>query len=430
MWNTLGGDAGAVLRGHSFPLNTAEFSPDGRMIITTSGTEGLITDATGGTVRLWDSSGRQLTTLRGHAVATTGAQFSARDGARILTIGCDQVESNHCAVWTARVWDTAASRNTAGGQALVVLKVPEKKLWSARISPDGRWVVTVGCDSATQSYCLAGSARVWDAASDKELGIVRGNPAITGAEFSYDGTQIVIYGCAELKQDNTCARSAAWVWNVTDIFENGGKEIATLLGHTDWIRSAQFSPDGKWIVTGSRDGTARLWDATNGKELAVMGEPARGDVHAQFSPDGKRIVSIASHGEAQIWDTTTRKQITALNKLDERILRARYSPDGQLLVTAMDSNKASVWDTATGKELTTLYGHGGRIYDAEFSPDGKRIVTASFDATARIHFVNIQAVIELAKQRVERDLTCEERVQYLREKNVCPTPTPAASPTP
>jgi WD40 repeat protein len=71
--------------------------------------------------------------------------------------------------------------------------------------------------------------------------------------------------------------------------------------HSGWVNSAQFSPDGKRIVTASYDHTARVWDAQNGQPLSDPLQHSQGANSAQFSPDGKRIVTGSSDG-AQVWD--------------------------------------------------------------------------------------------------------------------------------
>src|SRR5207249_4751276 len=87
------------------------------------------------------------------------------------------------------------------------------------------------------------------------------------------------------------------VWNAQE-----GKALTEPLKHNGNVHSAQFSPDGRRIVTASSDQTARVWDAQSGQPLT---EPLKhnGDVHsAQFGPNGKRIVTASDDGKARVWD--------------------------------------------------------------------------------------------------------------------------------
>jgi WD40 repeat protein len=94
---------------------------------------------------------------------------------------------------------------------------------------------------------------------------------------------------------------------------------------------------------------------------------------------------------------------------------AAFSPDGKWVVTASLDNTARVWEAATGRELAVLRGHEGRVTSAAFSPDGRYIVTASADGTAHIYLTRIEDLMELARSRVTRELTPEERRRYLHE---------------
>ena len=81
-----------------------------------------------------------------------------------------------------------------------------------------------------------------------------------------------------------------------------GKEVRQLVGHTDVIFTARFSPDGKMIVTASQDKTARLWDVSTGQELRRFIGHTAGLENVVFSPDGKYILTGSDDGTAMLWD--------------------------------------------------------------------------------------------------------------------------------
>ena len=168
----------------------------------------------------------------------------------------------------------------------------------------------------------------------------------------------------------------------------------------------------------ARDDKAILaWAQETGQALATFRGQAGAVKTAQFSPDGKRLVTAGSDGTARVWDvstalktdTTTDQKAVTLSGHVGVVNTARFSPDGKLIVTAGDDKTARVWEAATGKLVATLKGHKGAVHDAQFSPDGKYVITAGDDKTARIYIVPIDDLIELAKAHVTRSLTCEER---------------------
>ena len=124
---------------------------------------------------------------------------------------------------------------------------------------------------------------------------------MNSAAFSPDGSRIV----------TASADKTARIWDAAT-----AKEIAVLRGHDDAVNSAAFSPDGSRIVTASDDKTARIWDAATAKEIAVLRGHDVDVKSAAFSPDGSRIVTASSDNTARIWDAATAKEIAVLRGHD------------------------------------------------------------------------------------------------------------------
>src|ERR1043166_2854354 len=202
------------------------------------------------------------------------------------------------------------------------------------------------------------------------------------AEFSPDGKRIV-----------TASGSTVRIWDAQT-----SRPLTEFLKHGSWVFSAHFSPDGKQIITASWDNTARLWDAQTGQTPT---EPLKHSGHqgavnsAEFSPDGKRILTACSSAytnrdgtysdyTARVWDSQTGRPLIAPIKHGAKINAAHFSPDGNQIVTASEDYTALVWDAQTGQPLTEPMKHKGAIFSAQFSPDGKLIVRGSSDKSARV----------------------------------------------
>ncbi len=171
----------------------------------------------------------------------------------------------------------------------------------------------------------------------------------------------------------------ARVWNATS-----GEPVTPLLNHGGPIESAQFSPDGKQVVTASDDHTARVWDAQSGQPLAGPFAHADAVYSAQFSPDGTELVTASRDGTAQAWNSRTGLPLSPPLRHASWVVSAQFSPDGARIVTAAYDNTARVWSSSDGHPITGPLTHRGWVSAAQFSPDGTRIVTASYDGSARV----------------------------------------------
>jgi WD40 repeat protein/serine/threonine protein kinase len=166
----------------------------------------------------------------------------------------------------------------------------------------------------------------------------------------------------------------------------------TLAAHVGEVTSVAFSPDGRRIVTGSFDRTAKVWDAGTGRELLTLRGHERWVTSVAFSPDGKRIITGAGEwsgpdkmpGEAKVWDAATGQEVLALEGHTDCVWNVRFSPNGKRIVTGSEDQTARVWDAATGQEILTLKGHAGAVRSVAFSSDGRRIVTGGEDFMAKV----------------------------------------------
>lgn len=211
-------------------------------------------------------------------------------------------------------------------------------------------------------------------ASDPQLAILTGHQgAVRDAAYSPDGRHILTGS-----YDRT-----ARVWDA-----HTGILLRVFKGHTDVVRTAAYSPDGSQVLTAGLDGTARIWDAGTALEVRTLRVP-KGVHSAAWSPGGERIVTTSDDG-LRIWDARTGALSMQVTGRDDALLgsdfkpRAVFSPDGTRILAIAPDHTARVRDARSGRQLLVLSGHADGVRSAAYSPDGDRIVTCSVDTTARI----------------------------------------------
>jgi WD40 repeat protein len=308
----------------------------------------------------------------------------------------------------------------------------ETKMWGVAFSADGRRV------AATSDK---GVLRVWEVVSGKEITAAVA-PFTTALALSPDGKSMA----AVKENEGTVA-----------LYDSAsGKLLRSLPVQQSTLFRAAFSPDGSKLVTVGYDHGPKFFDVASGKDLFRLQEP-NGAFNLAFSKDGRRL---ATGGRTSaIWDIDSKSKIHPLEILgnevafspDGRLLAISsdqatavfnvssgqrlyevsggvkrdlwhqgaiglaFSPNGRLLATVQENLTVKVWDAENGTEQMTLYGHGGTVRGISFSTDGSKLIAVSEDWTTHAHPLRIEDLMTLARSRVERELTVEERKKYLHQ---------------
>ena len=204
---------------------------------------------------------------------------------------------------------------------------------------------------------------------------------LSSAAFSPDG-KFVVTASAD-------GAARVWKWN-----EKKAEAVLEANGQPASLSSAAFSPDGKFVVTASADGAARVWKWNEKKAEAVLeanGQPASLS-SAAFSPDGKFVVTASADGAARVWKWNEKKAEAVLeaNGQPAPLSSAAFSPDGKFVLTASADGAARVWDWGDRRVAAVLVARQrageepSELLDAAFSPDGKLVVTAGGDGVTRV----------------------------------------------
>jgi WD40 repeat protein/serine/threonine protein kinase len=184
--------------------------------------------------------------------------------------------------------------------------------------------------------------------------------------------------------------------NTADTFEARNSLLTTLQrysrletvlsGHTDWVRTVAYSPDGRLIASAGRDHTIRIWDMYEKRMIDPVLTGHNDWVNAvAFSADGKMLASGGDDGSLFVWDMNSSPPTAQrFGGHNEAIWSVAFSPDGQQLASGGADNAIRLWDTHTGEGLAANNDHTGPVYTLDYSPDGARLASGSEDNTVRL----------------------------------------------
>ena len=355
-------------------VNDAAFDPTGRLIVTAS---------KDGTARIVDASrGEERLVIRAGSAPVVAARFS-RDGRRVLTVSRDGVARTFDARTGKRGADarvrsplrgTSSARaarqsSSSGKEATRACGAGSRAsrrgavfLGRVAVADDGRVALAGGIgltpgDATRRRHGGAGDRRFTYRRSEDDLRPRRGSAASPSAPAA---------GSSRPRGPET-----ARIWDTLP--GRFGRALPVLRGHAGEISDVAFAPDGETVLTASDDGSARLWRAATGEQLAVFRSPTA-PTRALFSPSGKRIVTTR-RGDVRVWavDAVPAQFARRLPPVypNPPIAAITFTRDGSHLVAA--GSGAWTLETGSGRIQRAFYPTAlpGSIFSV--SPDGRLV---------------------------------------------------------
>ena len=163
----------------------------------------------------------------------------------------------------------------------------------------------------------------------------------------------------------------------------------TFFGHQGWIGSVAYSPDGKFLSSGSGDRSIKIWNAQSGSLVRTF-EYAAIVRSVCFSPDGKYLVSGSDDGLVKIWDVKKGIELRTFLGHTGRVKCVCFSPNGKRVASASDDKTIRIWSVKSGALLESLTGHTAAVESVDFSPDGKRLASVTFFGDSSIKIWDAQ----------------------------------------
>jgi len=264
---------------------------------------------------------------------------------------------------TIRVWDLATGKTVRfirgeAGQG------DTGKIYAMALSPDGKWLAAAGWLSGPIEFTRA--VRLYDFASGNLVAVLKGHGDVVHALAFSPDSKYLISGSGD---------HVAIIWDVET------KSLKHRLeGHTNAIYGVGFTPDSARAVTGSDDRTLRLWSVADGSEIAHMIGPQDSIFSIAVSSDG-RIASGDDTGKIWLWDGKTGDFLEILAQRDTEIGNLTFSPDGKYLLSSCgggppcSANPDNVFDAKTGELVVAYDKHDNIVVATAISPDSRWAAT-------------------------------------------------------
>jgi WD40 repeat protein len=179
-----------------------------------------------------------------------------------------------------------------------------------------------------------------------------------------------------------------------------GKELRRVAAGQGWIEQIALSPDGKVLASASKDRIVSLWDVATGKEHFRLGPYPSAISSLAFSPDGKTLAGgLMGEKLIRFWNVSSGQELRRLQE-EDLVAHVAFAPDSKTLAVGIEA-AIRLWDIATGKEVRKLPGSPGGLGALAFAPDGKVLAKAGANDRAVVLYETASGT-ELGRLSVRR----------------------------
>jgi WD40 repeat protein len=404
VWKLRGQETAKVGTGPGVSISTVSFSPDGKRILL---------GAWDRTVRVADAITGEQTIVITHTNRVLIAHFDPTG--QIVASGSQDGQ--------VQVW------NSLSGQLIFQSSIGQK-LGDLTFSPDGKWLAASEGSFPRDAWFIykrqpSGNPTdviIWETRTGKEIARLPHADLVNSLAFSPDGQRIVTAG-----DDNL-----VHVWDI-----KSQKEIFQVQ-HQNRVNLVTISSDGKrgasaesCFQTGPTfpqpcSPFIKVWDTSSGQLIWQQQLAAPWVSNLLFSPDGQRLATTNDYIQGcptskcelavQVWDANTGRLVSKMVH-GEVIIALAISPDGRQLASGGSDGTLRIWNPANGEETAHITGIGSP-WSASFSSDNRSILVGGYEggvSYARVLPVAATPLIEMACQRLTRNLTMAEWKQYLSD---------------
>ena len=180
------------------------------------------------------------------------------------------------------------------------------------------------------------------------------------------------------------------------------------------IFAVEFSPDGSRLVTGGDGRRAAMWNLEGKVEKTFPKEHSGAIRCVAFSADGGKFVTGGGDNTLILWDAKMGVHIAPpLTGHQAPVLTAAFGPDGKLIASGSDDHSVIVGDLAPKQHAGRLIAHHDSVRAVAFSRDNTRLYTSSWAGESHAWELHAGRLVEICRERANRDLTDEERKIYI-----------------